>query len=112
MTTLRLKTKSARADALIAERREIAKHQAAALNKPKKKAVGGTHTPATRRHSLTHMDQFVGKPVELRLSTGEILTGRFVIRRYDILLDCDDGRALCCHKHQIVWCRLIGENET
>ena len=95
MTTLRLKTNSPRADALIAE------HQAIIRYKPKKKAYGHTH-----------MDQFVGQPVELRLSTGEILTGCFTLTRYDILLNCDDGRVLCCHKHQIVWCRLTEDDET
>jgi hypothetical protein len=94
MTTLRLKNNSTRAVTLVNGR------QVAVRYKPKKKAYGITQN---------HMDQFAGQPVELRLSTGEILTGRFALTRYDILLDCDDGRALCCHKHQVVWCRLTGD---
>ena len=106
MTTLRLKDKPALTGTLNNER------QVAVRYKPKKKAYGGARTRVTHSHSLTHMDRFVGQPVELRLSTGETLTGSFTLTRYDILLDCHDGRLLCCHKHQVVWCRLIGSDET
>jgi hypothetical protein len=81
MKTLRLKDKSTCAVTLINGR------QVAVRYTPKKKAYGITQN---------HMDLFVGQPIELRLSTGEILAGRFALTRYDILLDCDDGRALCC----------------
>ena len=87
MTTLRLKTKSTRADTL-SNGRQVAVHYKRTIRNP----------------SLTHMDQFASQPVELRLSTGEIMTGRFTMTRYDVLLNCDDGRALCC--------RLIGSEET
>ena len=83
MTTLRLKTKSTRADPL----------------------SNGRQVPVRtiRNFSPTYMDQFASQPVELRLSTGEVMTGRFTMTRYDVLLDCDDGRAL--------WCRLTREDE-
>ena len=104
MTTLKLKKS-------IGEKRNEAELLAEKKRAPKQ-AKQGTPQPLTSSPEPTSfLNEFAGKAVEIRISTGEILHGSFRNRKFDILITCTDGKKFYAHKNQIAWCRMLGEDE-
>jgi len=86
-------------------KRNEAEATAKARRTPKPAAPGRPQPLTNTQEPSNYLAGYTGKPMEIRLSTGEILAGSFKSRRFDILFTCTDSRKFVCHKNQIVWAR-------
>jgi len=92
-------------------KRNEAEATAKARRTPKPAVPGRPQQLTKTQDPGSYLRAYAGKPMEIRLSTGEILAGSFVSRKFDILFTCTDSKKFVCHKNQIVWARELENNE-